>query len=650
MNKQPQLYALLIGIARYHPHSGVTALKSPVQDVEEMQHLLEQNYGQSHNLQLQSLYNEQASRDNIITAILGHLGEAKAADSILLYYSGHGSYGKSNKAFQDYQPNQRDEGWVCYDSRVGATRDLVDKELAVLIHYIGRSGAQVVLISDSCHAGSLTKGKESAKWQQKFSPSTGKGRALADYLNDPVLDDLAPQLKQYYQQQKGTLVVPEAAHVLLAACRENQKAWEYYGRSIFTQCLLKVWSRTRISYWDLYKRCLVEFALQNYAVQQNPQLQTLGRFHAHQTVLTGEQLPQQVYRQIYYQAGWKMDLGAHYGLPLDLTQALIVDVFDAATASNPIGRAVIQQLGFDQSNIVYLPLENGLQELSTNRIYWGRPQRNFLEPLLVDFEGRPHFGAEDKALLETLLRQQGKASIVLCDTQQQTFVLAWKGGKQQYQLRARNRATCIGNIPLWKAPELTTLVQLLEQLQHWEYSKKLDNPNSKIPASAIALSFYALEETNNERVEQGAEKGHLTYEWNPTIQQWQAAAYGLVAKNASTDTVYYCACLIISENYGVVVAKNPVRLAVGQQVELIDANYGAFVITNEEEEQVNNYLKVIISTTPIQSIAAFEAPDLPMGNALERGRMKGAVARRSIEGDWMTKTITVEIMRGAKNA
>jgi hypothetical protein len=88
LNTEGKLYALLVGINNYP--LGVSPLQGCVNDVEEVNKLLNNSF-QRLSPQIVSLTNEQATRQNIIDAFRTHLCQATVNDSVLFYYSGHGS-------------------------------------------------------------------------------------------------------------------------------------------------------------------------------------------------------------------------------------------------------------------------------------------------------------------------------------------------------------------------------------------------------------------------------------------------------------------------------------------------------------------------------------------------------------------------------
>ncbi|KPK86889.1 MAG: hypothetical protein AMS27_04040 [Bacteroides sp. SM23_62_1] len=80
-------YALIIGIDKY---SGAwQPLNNAVRDAQTIKQTLETNYKVDH---FKTLYDEEASRENIIKAFEWLMKSAQDNDNVLIYYSGHGEY------------------------------------------------------------------------------------------------------------------------------------------------------------------------------------------------------------------------------------------------------------------------------------------------------------------------------------------------------------------------------------------------------------------------------------------------------------------------------------------------------------------------------------------------------------------------------
>lgn len=139
--------ALCIGINDY-PGTD-SDLQGCVNDAQDWATALKQR-GFSANL----LLDRQATRQAMTQSIAGLIEGATHGDSIVVTYSGHGTWVPDSSGDE---PDGRDEGLCPWD--IGAAGPLLDDDIRVLFAQ-RRRGVRIVLISDSCHSGSVTRGDE----------------------------------------------------------------------------------------------------------------------------------------------------------------------------------------------------------------------------------------------------------------------------------------------------------------------------------------------------------------------------------------------------------------------------------------------------------------------------------------------------------
>ena len=135
-------WALLIGIDEY-PDARIPDLKSAVKDVLAVRAVLETRYG-FHSSRIKQLLNAQATRAAIVNTIYRLKREVPAADSLFIYYAGHGQYEQDG-----------DHGWwVPADAEPTRPSSFIDNE--VILQYLkGMQAQHVYLVADSCFSGSL---------------------------------------------------------------------------------------------------------------------------------------------------------------------------------------------------------------------------------------------------------------------------------------------------------------------------------------------------------------------------------------------------------------------------------------------------------------------------------------------------------------
>src|SRR5262249_411148 len=157
--------ALLIGIGKYDSPR-FPFLEYPQNDVARFAELLE---SPTYGFQLTKLTDDGPSkptRKNILEAMQRYLvDEPNAGDTVLFYYSGHGSWVKNSLSDES---DQRDETIVPSDAVRPVTskaefRDIRDKEIAEIFNRALDKKIKLTAIFDSCHSGSIARGDEQKK-------------------------------------------------------------------------------------------------------------------------------------------------------------------------------------------------------------------------------------------------------------------------------------------------------------------------------------------------------------------------------------------------------------------------------------------------------------------------------------------------------
>lgn len=176
-------FGLFVGINAYG--GGITPLKGCVNDAMKMQEAMTTKFGFK-MADTTLLTDAAATRDGILNNLKKYQAVAGAGDIFVFHYSGHGTLFPDKfseekdetkliymEAPDDagvmeviYERDTYDSALVPYDARLRTSgkpwRNLIlDDELYAILGAITRKGAQVVLISDSCHSGSIDKAKTS---------------------------------------------------------------------------------------------------------------------------------------------------------------------------------------------------------------------------------------------------------------------------------------------------------------------------------------------------------------------------------------------------------------------------------------------------------------------------------------------------------
>jgi hypothetical protein len=225
--------ALLIGIDIYQPGSGAVTLTpaspSPgrgswqnlngaVNDMKAMRDILKARYGFKPE-HVRVLENDSATRKNILSAFRDHLiQKASPGDICLFFYAGHGSQVANSSTREE---DGLDESLVPSDSYRGA-RDIRDKELWKLYNTVQEKGANLTVIVDSCHSGSISRGLSiPVKYR---------------YLTPDLRDASDPTRFRETPAEKGALIISAAQDFEQAAEIIDE---DRHNHGLFTWALLK---------------------------------------------------------------------------------------------------------------------------------------------------------------------------------------------------------------------------------------------------------------------------------------------------------------------------------------------------------------------------------------------------------------------------
>ena len=212
--KVGEYWALIIGIDRYvhiRPQ-----LETAVSDGKAVADVLVHRFGFSPE-RILTLYDADATRENIIDRLTHLIKHAKPADLVLVYYAGHGElWLKGQGSFEIHDPGSirrmKQYGigfWVPVDAHPGKTHEyLANSNLRTYLSQLDIK--HLLLISDSCYAGGLV--------QRSFDP---------DY-RDPVLEEALSLRSRLLIASGGLHPVPDRSR--LAHCA---------GHSTFACYLLK---------------------------------------------------------------------------------------------------------------------------------------------------------------------------------------------------------------------------------------------------------------------------------------------------------------------------------------------------------------------------------------------------------------------------
>lgn len=231
----PRGLALTIGLNAVNPiHYGgwsgkLTACEADAEDMSAI--------AKAKGFKAQQLLTKAATRARVFAGIKAASTALKNGDAFILSYSGHGGQLPDKNNDED---DGLDETWCLYDGEV------VDDELYAAFGKFAK-GVRILVFSDSCHSGTVTKQAHTRYMQATRSATAGS--EVIRYRNMP--QDAA--LRTYRQNQKfydkilSNPALKQAPNKILASvllisgCQDNQLSQDGQFNGLFTGTMLRIW-------------------------------------------------------------------------------------------------------------------------------------------------------------------------------------------------------------------------------------------------------------------------------------------------------------------------------------------------------------------------------------------------------------------------
>lgn len=223
----------------------------------------------------ETLLTRDATRAKVQEAVTRIAGELEPGDLFLLHYSGHGSQMPDTVGSTE-EDDQLDETWCLYDA------EMLDDELRRLWTFF-KKDVRVIIISDSCHSGSVSKGdlEESASRDLDGGAAVvprelpKEDRDFTYRNNQAAYDNLQRAVNQNIPGADELI----ATIVLLAACRDDETAKDDGQHGVFTRAMLGVHRQGKFRQDNYtYMQLIRDIAAQipaNY--EQHPRMTALDR-------------------------------------------------------------------------------------------------------------------------------------------------------------------------------------------------------------------------------------------------------------------------------------------------------------------------------------------------------------------------------------
>ncbi|HEX4959000.1 MAG TPA: caspase family protein [Lacibacter sp.] len=222
-------HALIIGIDQYRAPAGYRSingrsyfqnLKGCKNDANSMYAVLRSRF-QFQPGEIDSLFDNSATRQGILEAMNRLLTKCKAGDYAIIYYAGHGSTVKNSLSFE---VDKTDQSIVPSDTWKEGVHDIRDKELSVIFNRFIDKNVKLTVIFDCCHSGSMARGPNLPSLTSRFFPGEN-------------WDAKDPTRSLFPEEREGGLFL------IMSASQSNELADEMYDGDIphgaFTLALIK---------------------------------------------------------------------------------------------------------------------------------------------------------------------------------------------------------------------------------------------------------------------------------------------------------------------------------------------------------------------------------------------------------------------------
>lgn len=651
-HKKPRLFSLLIAINDYQPP--VSPLQGCVNDLEKIAAYL-QKESAHFEVKIKKLVNEEATKAVMVEQFRKHLGQASSGDVAFFYYSGHGTQEEADPVFWPIEEDRKHEALVCFDSytKQGGKVKLnllVDKELRYLIHEVARNGPHVLTVFDCCHSGGNTRNGYIAEQADEVRERRFINRARLSQAF-PVRDwkdFIFSDTISYEDAQKQSVVqlLPEGKHIQMAACQNDQSAFELKGEGVFTKNLLEVLTRCEgaVTYYDLQSR--IQHYIKNQ-FDQTPRVYISGDEESglFQGFLNKEIEGKPLYGNINFNPdlGWIMDLGAMHGVSSQSSKVKILTLDDQNEYT-----AEIREIYPAYSQIIFEKAEE--DQLDVKASYKGFLTDYFSHPIGV------YLNMQEDSVREDLLKliSSGSPNLNMMKEAYEADYCVQYADKQLFITQPGTPAVPIVQPRKHESNNDLTIIQnYLNHLAQFEFVKNLHNPNTYLfRKDPIEVSVF--KRSSDQKEEPVAiTNGEMLLEYDQQNKNQWGGSVRISLRNR-TDRKLYCTLLYLSFNFGVstkLLKEVVVGLDPSREVWALD---GATIgLTLEEEVVAYNYresisyLKLIVSTADFkQQATRFEMPSLPKPTELISPGVKGLDVDIYNPGnieDWTTRLITIKI-------
>lgn len=645
------IYAVVVAIDEYPiTHH---RLNGCVNDAQSLVAYLESNY-EAADIKITTVFNKDATKANIIAAFK-NFQAAKADDTCLFYYSGHGSQVIAPEEFKHIDPDGKLETVVCWDSRLENGRDLMDKELSYLIwEATHQNNPHFLALFDCCHSGTNTRDVRVTS------------RMAETAKNVPVARDFHGADR--YQKNSASagraeLTPPRGRHVALAASRASETAKELrigaQTRGAFTYNLIGLLEQYngQISYSQLIN--ILRVKVSNFVEKQTPQIDAseaedknrffLGKIPSKRS--DSYTLSYDKKRKSWVVDGgslhnWPVNKASDIGIrakvgstmvPLEVTE---VDIMHSEIADD-------DRLKKEESYLAYL------DKLPSEKL------KIYLHPD-GDDKGKAFVAAavKDRPSVYFELSKDANTADYWIKATDNTLQLTFPGEDRPVFRRIKGYSE--DNALIFHGD--------VESVAHWHHVRNIANPRTTLKRDEYEITFLRVDQPGAWEADDDCdatamdwrEEVVFNYDYDTSkegAKKWLQPAFRMKIKNTGRRKLYFSAVNLLAD-YGIKNKFLPIQaLDPGQEVFLLDRLSSgqtfkciplgvddAFLAHGVNESQ--EYMKVFVSTQEI-STDKFNQQSLEMDNPENADAMRAGRDEASYppQHDWTVEDIVMKVVR-----
>ncbi len=651
-----KVYALLAGINEYDQ---VRKLSGCLHDLQQVEDYLKNRT--VFDCKIKKITDSEVTRANVVKAFEEHCGQAKKEDTVLFYFSGHGT--QEDAAPMWNETDGKLEAIVCYDGGTTKAAEflLTDKELRYLIGRLyEKTGAHIVVIFDCCHSGDNTRGqlinaafkKDKVTKRMIYDNSRYSGafpqREWSEFIfsNEIREADIA--------DKKVDEFLPEGIHIQMAACESNQSAVEVNGEGVFTKKLLGALDACtgNVSYNDLSSRIRQYL---RFSFEQTPRIYVSG--DTDRLLFTGflnRSLTDNITiaEATYNQKGWQLNIGAIHGVDMS-TKVTIVNAADV----NQKWTARIDNVFIDYSGITI----DGTPD--TDKAHKAFAEGLMSGKILLELDNSNGNPAEMAELLDSIESKAGGhfefQSAAAENGRSADYTLHIRAGEAVITRANDPYRPVVRPLDLLKDKGDVELVETLKHISQWHFIKHLQNSTipDGFPENPVQIDVSRIH-TDGTKEKINTSTGTATFNFEQGQGLWEGAME-IKLTNTTNQPVYVAALYlgIQFSSYLEYLSQSPWLLEPGK--ELILARKGKDRIIIRQDEFVREYnwplsmetLKLIVSTDEF-NVKALSLNSLPAPYVLSdrekrilRGKTevsKGAMMEDEEPAEfkgWITQTL-----------